>query len=78
MKVLDGIIDVECDLAMEHISKKDFSFLGTVLELLFLFPLFFLLRWLYKNIDRQLCQSGLIHTQRVQFLQKLTNVSRGL
>lgn len=39
MKVLDGIIDVECDLAMEHISKKDFSFLGTVLEL-FCFTLF--------------------------------------
>ena len=42
MKVLDGIIDVECDLAMEHISKKDFSFLGTVLELLFLFHFVFL------------------------------------
>ena len=50
MKVLDGIIDVECDLAMEHISRKDFSFFGTVLELLFLFHFVFLFCFGYVKV----------------------------
>lgn len=51
MKVLDGIIDIECDLAMEHISRKDFIPWHCARTSIFVSLCFSFLRWLYKSID---------------------------